>query len=44
MKYVCKICGWIYDEDETGIKWEDLPSDFTCELCGTGKEDFEPEE
>lgn len=43
MKYVCDICGWIYDEDETGVKWEDLPEDFTCELCGVGKDQFTAE-
>ena len=30
MKYVCNICGWVYDEDEKGVKWEDLPEDFAC--------------
>ena len=44
MKYVCNVCGWVYDEDEAGVKWEDLPEDFACELCGVGKEDFSPEE
>ena len=33
MKYVCNVCGWVYDEEETGVKWEDLPDDFACELC-----------
>ena len=35
-KYVCDICGWVYDEAEgdpdngyaPGTKWEDLPDDF----------------
>ena len=44
MKYVCNLCGWVYDEEEAGVKWEDLPDDFACELCGAGKEDFSPEE
>ena len=44
MKYVCNVCGWVYDEDEAGVKWEDLPDDFTCELCGVGKDEFSPEE
>lgn len=44
MRYVCNLCGWVYDEDEQGVKWEDLPDDFTCELCGVGKEEFSPEE
>ena len=44
MKYVCNLCGWVYDEDEAGVKWEDLPEDFACELCGVGKDEFSPEE
>lgn len=44
MKYVCSVCGWVYDEDEAGVKWEDLPDDFACELCCVGKESFEPQE
>ena len=44
MKYVCDVCGWVYDEEEAGVKWEDLPEDFACELCGVGKEDFSPAE
>ena len=40
MKYVCDICGYEYDKAETGVKWEDLPDDFVCPLCGAGKEDF----
>ena len=47
-KYVCDVCGWIYDEAEgmpengipAGTKFEDLPDDFTCELCGVGKDNF----
>ena len=44
MKNVCTVCGWVYDEGEAGVKWEDLPEDFTCELCGAGKAEFSPEE
>ena len=43
MKYVCTVCGWVYDEDEAGTKWEDLPEDFVFELCGVGKDQFEAE-
>ena len=47
-KYVCDVCGWEYDEEagdpENGIapgtKFEDLPDDFECELCGVGKDMF----
>ena len=49
MKYVCTICGYEYDEAngapevgvEPGTKFEDLPEDFVCPLCGAGKEVFE---
>lgn len=51
MKYVCDVCGWVYDEAEgcedlnvaPGTKFEDLPEDFACPLCGVGKEDFKAE-
>ena len=47
-KYVCDACGWVYDEElgdpENGIapgtKFEDLPDDFVCPLCGVGKDNF----
>ena len=50
MKYVCKVCGYVYDEAlgdpdngiAAGTKFEDLPEDWTCPLCGAMKEDFEP--
>ena len=42
MKYICELCGWVYDEEETGVKFEDLPADF--ELCGAGKDSFSPAE
>ena len=49
MQYVCKICGYIYDETQgdpdNGVAentpWENVPQDWTCPLCGVGKEDFE---
>ena len=48
MKYVCELCGWEYDQAvgdpengiEAGTKFEDLPEDFVCPLCGAGKEEF----
>ena len=42
MKYECTLCGYIYDEEVEGVKWEDLPDDWTCPLCGASKEDFQP--
>ena len=48
-KYVCVICGYIYDpaegDPESGIApgtpFEDIPDDWTCPACGVGKEHFE---
>jgi rubredoxin-NAD+ reductase len=47
-KYVCNVCGYEYDESEgypeggiaPGTKWEDVPEDFVCPLCGAGKDEF----
>ena len=40
-KYKCKICGYIYDESIEGVKFEDLPEDWTCPLCKVPKSMFE---
>ena len=40
-KYQCTICGYVYDEEVEGTKFEDLPADWVCPLCGVGKENFE---
>ena len=40
-KYKCKICGHIYDEAKEKIKFEDLPEDWVCPLCGVPKALFE---
>lgn len=39
-KYRCTICGHIFDEDVEGVKFEDLPDDWTCPICGVGKQFF----
>ncbi len=39
-KYKCQTCGYIYDEAKEGIKFEDLPKDWKCLICGVGKEMF----
>lgn len=41
MKYRCKICGEIYDEEVEGVKFTDLPEDWVCPVCGVGKDNFE---
>ena len=51
-KYVCDVCGWIYDPEvgdpeggiAPGTAFEDIPDDWVCPLCGVGKDDFSPVE
>ncbi len=38
-KYVCPICGYVYDE-AAGVKWDALPDTFICPLCGASKSEF----
>ena len=48
-KYVCSVCGYIYDEaagipDDgiaPGTLWAQLPEDWVCPLCGAAKTEFE---
>ena len=40
MDYKCDICGFIYDENKEAVKFEDLPADWVCPICGTGKNSF----
>lgn len=48
-KYICTVCDWVYDPEigdpehgiAPGTKFEDIPDDWVCPLCGVGKEDFE---
>ncbi|HIS38108.1 MAG TPA: rubredoxin [Candidatus Onthousia faecavium] len=40
-KYRCTICGYIYDEAKEKVKFEDLPDDWKCPLCGAPKNLFE---
>lgn len=51
-KYICRVCGYIYDpaegDPDSGVKpgtpFNDIPADWVCPICGVGKEDFTPEE
>ena len=51
MKYVCQVCGYVYDEEagapfagiEPGTKFEDLPEDCVWPVCGVDKSNFEEE-
>ena len=50
-KYVCTVCGYVYDPEQgdpdngvdPGTKWEDVPNDWECPVCGASKDDFEKE-
>lgn len=39
-KYQCSICGYIYDEEIEKVKFNDLPDDWQCPLCGAPKSLF----
>ena len=43
MKYVCQICGYVYDNAKEKVPFEELPDDWKCPLCGAAKSDFKPE-
>lgn len=48
-QWQCTNCGFIYDEAEgladegfaPGTRWQDIPDDWECPLCGFAKKDFE---
>ena len=48
-KYMCLVCGWIYDEEKgwpedgipPGVRWDDVPPTWVCPECGAAKSDFE---
>ncbi len=50
-KYVCNICGYVYDpaagDPENGVApgtaFENLPDSWVCPVCGAAKTDFAPE-
>jgi rubredoxin len=48
-RYKCLNCGYFYDEAEgwpedgiaPGTRWADIPDDWICPECGSGKRDFD---
>jgi len=50
MKYVCDVCGYIYDPAEgdtdngvaAGTAFSDIAEEWVCPLCGAEKSDFSP--
>jgi len=51
-KYVCTVCGYIYDPEigdpdsgiDPGTPFDELPDDWVCPECGADKDAFEEEE
>lgn len=51
-KYVCAVCGYVYDEAAgdphngvaPGTRWENLPGDWRCPVCGAPQSVFEPQQ
>jgi flavin reductase (DIM6/NTAB) family NADH-FMN oxidoreductase RutF/rubredoxin len=39
-KYECPACGYIYDEEKEDVKFDDLPDDWECPICGEEKTEF----
>lgn len=44
MRYICMICGYVYDDAKEKVPFESLPATWKCPLCGAAKSDFKPEE
>ena len=42
-RWVCGVCGYVYDEEKEGVPFQDLPEDWVCPLCKHPKSDFELE-
>lgn len=48
-KYVCTVCGYVYDPEAgdpdsgvaPGTSFEEIPDDWACPVCGVGKDMFE---
>ena len=47
-RYVCQVCGYIYDPEKgdadhdvrPGTPFEALPADWVCPVCGADKSQF----
>ena len=50
-KYVCNVCGYVYDPAEgdpengvaPGTPFESLPEGWVCPMCGAAKDEFSEE-
>ena len=49
-RYMCKVCGYVYDPEEgdpdngidPGTSFKELPSVWVCPVCGVEKSEFQP--
>lgn len=39
-KYICDVCGWVYDPSVEGKPFAKQPEDFVCPICGATKSQF----
>jgi len=47
-KYECTVCGYVYDPElgdpdggiAPGTRFEDIPDDWVCPVCGAAKSEF----
>ena len=44
MKYVCQVCGYVYDDDKEKTPFDQLPDTWKCPLCGAPKSAFKAQE
>ena len=50
-KWVCQVCGYVYDPEkgdlssgiQPGTPFDRLPEDWVCPECGAGKDEFAKE-
>jgi len=40
-KHECNVCGYVYDDAKEDISFDNLPDDWTCPVCGVGKDAFQ---
>lgn len=44
MRYICQLCGYVYDDEKESVPFAELPDDWTCPLCRAPKSMFKAEE
>ena len=44
MRYICTICGYVYDDEKEKVPFSELPDTWVCPICKAGKSAFKMEE